>query len=66
MKRLSSWHGEHGVGLKFVLELGFVLSGKKKKKALSNIILFNFRGLLEHPEATLKSARVFHFVQLRF
>lgn len=31
------------------------------KKALSDIILFNFKGLLEYPEATLKYAKVFHF-----
>jgi len=46
------------VNLKFVLELGFVLFGKKMKKALSDIILFNFKGLLEYPEATLKYERV--------
>lgn len=31
---------------------------KKMKKALSDIILFNFKGLLEYPEATLKYAKV--------
>lgn len=34
---------------------------KKMKKTLSDTILFNFKGLLEYPEATLKYAKVFHF-----
>lgn len=34
------------------------------KKAFSDIILLNFKGLLGYPEATLTYARVFHILEL--
>lgn len=46
---------------KVCFQIGVCTVWKKMKKALSDIILFNFKGLLEYPEATLKYAKVFHF-----